>query len=68
MILAVAILVAAIVGFMRWRSSLDGVVALGPAAIVPVQVGQTYYVDAGLGPVPTGRATVQDRSPSRSTK
>jgi len=53
-ILAVAILVAAIVGFMRWRSSLDGVVALGPAAIVPVQVGQTYYVDAGLGPVPDG--------------
>jgi len=39
---------------VRWRSSLDIVRAVAPTATVPVHVGQTYYIDAGLGPVSNG--------------
>lgn len=53
-ILAVALLILAVVGFVRWRTSLDIVAAFAPTATGPVQVGQTYYIDAGLGPVPDG--------------
>ena len=52
MMLAIVVLVGATAGFVRWRSSLDIVTAYGPTVTVPVQVGQTYYVDAGLGPSP----------------
>jgi hypothetical protein len=47
-------IVLVIVGFVRWRSSLDIVAAFAPTATGPVQVGQTYYIDAGLGPIPDG--------------
>lgn len=53
-ILAVVLLIAVVIGLTHWRTSLDTVAAFGPTATGPVQVGQTYYIDAGLGPVPDG--------------
>jgi hypothetical protein len=38
----------------HWRTSLDVVQVWGQSAVGPVDVGQTYYVDAGLGPVTDG--------------
>lgn len=36
----------------RWRSSLDSLAGYGQDGTMPARVGDTLYVDAGLGPVP----------------
>lgn len=56
---AVVVLLLVAVGFMRWRSSLNVVSAnavsvYGQSGSAPIHVGETYYIDAGLGPVPDG--------------
>ena len=42
----------------RWRSSLDALSGFGPDGTVPARVGDTFYVDAGLGPVPDAAGNV----------
>jgi hypothetical protein len=42
----------------RWRSSLDSLSGFGPDGTVPARVGDTFYVDAGLGPVPDSAGNV----------
>jgi len=53
-ILAAVLLISAAVGFTRWRTSLDMVAVFAPTATGPVHVGQTYYIDSGLAPLPEG--------------
>jgi hypothetical protein len=53
-ILVVVVLLVALVGFLRWRSSLDVLTSATGTVTGPAQVGQTYYIDAGLVPPSDG--------------
>ena len=55
---AVVVAVVGIVGLHRWQSSLDVLAGVGPTVSGPAEVGHTYYVDAGLGPVADGSGDV----------
>ena len=43
--------VGLLAGAQRWRTGLDVVAVQGQDVAAPVEVGPTYYVDAGVGPV-----------------
>jgi hypothetical protein len=53
-ILVIVVLLVALVGFLRWRSSLDVLTSATGTVTGPAKVGQTYYIDAGLVPLSDG--------------
>jgi hypothetical protein len=71
-LIALGVLVLAVAGFtaLSWFWSLDALSANGgPTVSAEARVGQTYYIDSGLGPSPgSTEATVQVESVTASAK